>query len=188
MKIIILILLIVFIFLRSPLSIFVLNDGIIKIMTNRPYAIHDHLPNELNLIVAKGQRVWKCGSFSVDPWIVYSVPNECFECYLDGNEFVNRLVYVSVLDEDSNPCNTSDVMNDIFEQIARLKHNFLKVRIYNLNDEYFVYIELNANWMTPCTLYYYNQSNRSLVKLCGFENRQILGIHVLLLEKLHSLK
>lgn len=55
------------------------------------------------------------------------------------------------------------------------------MKIFKLDDEYFVYAELNVNLWYPCTLYYYNQEISELIELYKFDDEEITGI------KIHSL-
>jgi hypothetical protein len=45
-------------------------------------------------------------------------------------------------------------------------------------SEYFVYIELNVNWWSPCTLYYYNQDTSKLVELYTFDDEQVTALKI----------
>ena len=63
-------------------------------------------------------------------------------------------------------------MDDIFKKIALLEHDLLTVRIFDISGEYFVYVELNVNLWTPCSLYYYNQDSRELIQLFEFSNKE----------------
>ena len=164
------------------------NARIIQVSTKRPYSVHDNEPYELNLVIAKYQQTMECEAFEADPWIVYNVPRDCFESYLSNNKVLNRLVYVAVKDEDDNICETPAVINDIFKQIEHLEHDLMTIRIYNVKDEFFVYVELNVNWWTPCSLYYYNQLNKRLIELKTFSNRSIEGIKILSTTILHELR
>ena len=176
----------VLIILLSPFSIHFLQDGVIQVNTNRPYSVHDNEPDEISFTIAMGQRVIKTKPISPDFWKVYNVPSDCFDSYISSNRVLNRLVYRALFDEDNNPCEITETMYEIFEQIALLEHNLMVIKVYDVGGEIFVYIVLNVNLITPCYLYYFNQSTHKLIEMASFENRAIQGIHIMSEDRLHS--
>ena len=43
---------------------------------------------------------------------------------------------------------------------------------------YFVYVELNVNLWTPCTLYYYAPRESRLYEVDRWDNMEVIGIHI----------
>ena len=177
-------------FAFSRLYFNVSTAGLIQVITDRAYSVHDNEPDKLNYVIGTGERVMQCDLFDPDPCIVYNVPNGCFVSYIDSNEnkVLNRLEHIAVEDKDNNPCEMPDGMNGIFSQIACLEHDLMTIRIFDLDGERFVYVEMNVNLITPCSLFYYNKINDRLIKLYTFENRMIQGIHIVSKERLHNLQ
>ena len=77
---------------------------------------------------------------------------------------------------------------DIFAQIATLEHTLFDIRILDVSSEYFVFLKLNVNLHTPCELYYYNQQIGKLIELYSFNDRELLGLHVMSVERLKGLE
>ena len=57
-----------------------------------------------------------------------------------------------------------------------------------VSSEYFVFLKLNVNLHTPCELYYYNQQIGKLIELYSFNDRELLGLHVMSVERLKGLE
>lgn len=121
---------------------------------------------------------------------LYYVPSECFDAYIDRaqNKVLNRLVSVAVTDGNGTPLEAPAVLPDIFAQIATLEHTLFDIRILDVSSEYFVFLKLNVNLHTPCELYYYNQQIGKLIELYSFNDRELLGLHVMSVERLKGLE
>lgn len=180
----------VFIFLLSPFSIHILQDGVIQVNTNRPYSVHDNEPDEMSFTIAMGKRIIETNPVSPDSWKVYRVPDDCFDSYIshDNGKVLNRLVYMALLDENNDPCEITETACEIFDKIALLEHDLMTIKIYDVGGEIFVYIELNVNLITPCYLYYFNQSAHQMIEMASFNNRAVQGIHIISADRLHSFK
>ena len=128
--------------------------------------------------------------FTADEATVYYVPSECFDAYIDRaqNKVLNRLVSVAVTDGNGTPLEAPAVLPDIFAQIATLEHTLFDIRILDVSSEYFVFLKLNVNLHTPCELYYYNQQIGKLIELYSFNDRELLGLHVMSVERLKGLE
>ena len=144
----------------------------------------------MNYLLASKRRIHSCDPFTADEATVYYVPSECFDAYIDRaqNKVLNRLVSVTVTDESGNPCEAPAVLPDIFAQIATLEHTLFDIRILDVSGEYFVFLKLNVNLHTPCELYYYNQQLGKLIELYSFNDRELLGLHLMSVEGLKGLE
>lgn len=123
-------------------------------------------------------------AFTPDEMEIYSAPiYDCFDRYDIG--FKNQcLEYISDMiseDEDGNKVEITPIISDIFKEALAIDHDLFAMRIFKVDDEYFVYTELNVNIWYPCTLYYYNQEASKLIELYSFDDEEITGI------KIHSL-
>lgn len=162
------------------------SDGLIQVCTQPAHRNDDKTAKTAYYAIADRKRFMPCDSFAADDAAVYQVPNDCFEAYIDG-KVLNRLVRVEIQDEHYRPCDQLPIMDDIFKQIALLEHELLTVRIFDISGEYFVYVELNVNLWTPCSLYYYHQERRELIQLYKFADQETKGIHILSADRLHGL-
>ena len=157
----------------------------VQVQTPRHYGSSD-VEEPVNYLLASKRRIHSCDPFTADEATVYYVPSECFDAYIDRaqNKVLNRLVSVAVTDESGNPCEAPAVLSDIFAQIATL----FDIRILDVSGEYFVFLKLNVNLHTPCELYYYNQQIGKLIELYSFNDRELLGLHVMSVEGLKGLE
>lgn len=112
--------------------------------------------------------------FESDPVIFFQMPYGCFESEIvevnGRRKIVNRLVPMRELEN-------SPKLKRILEAVASTQdHDIFQVYIIQDADEYFVAVELNVNWWTPCTLYYYDQNEDQLIELCEFDSVEYRGI------------
>lgn len=140
-------------------------------------------------VLAGWQRAMKTDSIQADEAVVYYVPHGCFESYIDknSNSVRNRLLRVALTDEQGQPCDVPDIMEKIFTQIALIHHDLFRIRIFDLDGEYFVYVDLNVNLHDPNHLLYYHPEADALFYLFTFENEVVEQIQILSLERLHDL-
>lgn len=119
--------------------------------------------------------------FTPDEMEIFSVPvYQCFEWY--SIEFENKnYTYISEMilkDEDGNDVEITPIISDIFKETLAIDHDIFAMKIFKVDDEYFMYAELNVNLWYPCTLYYYNQEMSRLVELYNFDDEEIIGIKI----------
>ena len=157
----------------------------VQVQTPRHYDSSD-VEEPVNYLLASKRRIHSCDPFTADEATVYYVPSECFDAYIDRaqNKVLNRLVSVAVTDGNGTPLEAPAVLPDIFAQIATLEHTLFDIRILDVSSEYFVFLKLNVNLHTPCELYYYNQQIGKLIELYSFNDRELLGLHVMSVERL----
>lgn len=163
-------------------------EGLVQVQTVSIYA-EDGDPASLDLVIADGKRVKTCAPFTADASTVYLVPQGCFEAYIDrdSNRVLNRLVRVAVTDENGVEAEPPEIMDAVFCAIARLEHDLMTVKIFDVDGEIFVYAEKNVNLWIPCSLYYFDRTDRRLVELYTFDGREVRSLHVLSADRLHSL-
>lgn len=130
--------------------------------------------------------------FTPDNIEIFTAPTSCFHWYYTkfNSKPFKYVDDIILKDEDGYDVEITPIISDIFEETARLEHSFFKIKIFQENDEYFVYVELNVNWSYPCTLYYYNQEYSRLIKLYTLDNEEVTGIKIHNLDslkKIHNL-
>ena len=148
----------------------------VQVQTPRNYDSSD-VEKPVNYLLASKRRIHSCDPFTADEAIDRA-----------QNKVLNRLVSVAVTDGNGTPLEAPAVLPDIFAQIATLEHTLFDIRILDVSSEYFVFLKLNVNLHTPCELYYYNQQIGKLIELYSFNNRELLGLHVMSVERLKGLK
>lgn len=126
------------------------------------------------------KKIKKSEAFIADETEVFIASPDCFDSYIDRiqNKVLNRLRYTNLTDKDGNDVEITPVISEIFEETAKLEHDILRMEIIKDGDEYFVFVSLNVNWWTPCTLYYFNQDSSKLIKLYTFDYEIVTGIKI----------
>ena len=128
-------------------------------------------------------RTQEAEPFESDEIIVCRVDADCFDTYKDIDEegrgkFVNRLADVSIWDESGEPVPRTETLMRILQAASWLEHDLFNVRILRAGEAYFLYVQLNVNWWTPCTLYWYDPVRCGLVELCEFDSKETVGLRV----------
>lgn len=125
----------------------------------------------------------KTTAFESDALVVYEVDDRCFETYMgldntgDG-DFISRLTDVRLWDENGCVVQNTRVLNEILLAASELEHDLWKVRILRAGEEYFLYVELNVNWVAPCDLYWYDRERHGLVEVCSLNGWETVGLRV----------
>ena len=79
-------------------------------------------------------------------------------------------------DETGKTVEITPVLDDILDAIENVKHDKINIKIFNDNNDYYVYLELNTNWWYPCELYHYDKNSKSLDLIYQFDGEEIVGI------------
>lgn len=79
-------------------------------------------------------------------------------------------------DETGKTVEITPVLDDILDAIENVKHDKINMKIFNDNNDYYVYLELNTNWWYPCELYHYDKNSKSLDLIYQFDEEEIVGI------------
>lgn len=126
-------------------------------------------------------------AFTPDDIDIYNVNYSKYSHHITFKNSSFRCMYdITLTDENGNNIEITPVITDIINQIKDIDHDTFKIKIFKLDDEYFVYAELNVNLWYPCTLYYYNQEISELIELYKFDDEEITGIKIHSLDPLKS--
>lgn len=79
-------------------------------------------------------------------------------------------------DENGKTVEITPVLDDILDAVEKVKHDKINMKIFNDNNDYYVYLELNTNWWYPCELYHYDKESKSLDLIYQFDGEEIVGI------------
>ena len=79
-------------------------------------------------------------------------------------------------DETGKTVEITPVLDNILDAIENVKHDKINMKIFNDNNAYYVYLELNTNWWYPCELYHYDKDSKSLDLIYQFDGEEIVGI------------
>ena len=165
------------------------QEGIVEIETRTAYPVDEESVKLKSYVIADQKRIMPVETVTKDEMAVFFVPYNCFASYIDRsqNKVLNSLKHIALTDAAGNKMDVPPVIAEMFPEIAKLEHDLCTVQIFQIENEYFVYVELNVNLWDPCSLYYYNQEKKLLIQLCTFNNEYVQGIHILSLERLHPL-
>ena len=114
--------------------------------------------------------------FESDPVQILTVDHSCFDSYIENSKVLNRLEYMALIDENGEYAEITPVLEQIFQEAAKLEHSILEMYILQTEEEYYVVVELNVNWQWPCTLYYFDEDAGQLVELVTTQGRRYLGL------------
>lgn len=118
--------------------------------------------------------------FVADKTEVFTASRDCFSSYIDKrkNKVLNHLIHTELTDKNGNKVEITPIISSIFEETAKLEHDIMRMEIIKDKEEYFVFVSLNVNLWTPCTLYYFNQNFSKLIELYTFDYEIVTGIKI----------
>lgn len=112
---------------------------------------------------------------SIEPFEIDNAEIYSYSYFTSYND--DELVPSSKLsDETGKTVEITPVLDDILDAIENVKHDKINMKIFNDNNDYYVYLELNTNWWYPCELYHYDKDSKSLDLIYQFDGEEIVGI------------
>lgn len=109
-------------------------------------------------------------TFEIDNAEIYSY--SYFTSYNDDEPVPSS----KLSDENGKTVEITPVLDDIIDAVENVKHDKINMKIFNDNNDYYVYLELNTNWWYPCELYHYDKDSKSLDLIYQFDGEEIVGI------------
>lgn len=131
-----------------------------------------------------GQRQ-ETAPFDSDPIEILTVPDGCFENYVEGQP-PNRLVQTALVDADGNPVEITEAEARIFTLAAKQEHVIQQMRILRVGEHRFATVEWNVNFWDPHVVLYYDPTADRLVELYTYDATQVVGLKILNLENIAS--
>lgn len=149
-------------------------EGILRVMTFSEWEGTEYYT------LAAGKRAMKTLPFAPDSMKRYTVPEGCFESYIDSeaNEVLNRLVGMKLEDEAGNSVDITEDFARIFECLAEFEHDMFNIEILDVSGRLFVFVMLNVNWRTPSTLYEFDAQACTLNELYTWNGKYVRGIGI----------
>ncbi|BEP29239.1 hypothetical protein [Helicovermis profundi] len=114
--------------------------------------------------------------FKSDDIEIYTADSDCYESYISDNEVLNKLKKIVLIDSDGNTVDNDEIITEIFQIAEEIKHDIWKFQIIMDDDKYFVIVELNVNWQSPCDFYEYDQTQKKLILFHRFDDVDIIGL------------
>ena len=120
--------------------------------------------------------------FESDPIEIFTADHGCFEIYHNDEKrtFSNRLIRVAVFDENDQPAEVTEPIRHIFELVEQqVDHMILELRILRQGEQYFVTADLNVNFWSPHSIYYFDATADTLIELYTYDATEVTGIRIL---------
>lgn len=119
------------------------------------------------------------GAFASDGVNVFVADTLNFSYEIEKNRVVNRVVGTSVTDGQGNRIEADDTVQSILRAVAAdIDHAILEAKIFEDGQEYFVAVQLNVNWQSPCDFYRYDADAGKLEFLYSWDNADVQQISV----------
>lgn len=137
-------------------------------------------------MIADKQRIQPSDAFEPDAMEVFDASSSLYS-FIEEGRVVNHISTIIILDENRYSVPVTEEFKDIVSLASQINHDVMTLKIMKTDECTFAYTELNVNWQSPCTLYYYNPKERSLSKLYTWNDEEVTNIKVLnpaLLKKL----
>lgn len=144
----------------------VINNKSIEKNYYRIYSSKDPIDNLLDTDVD----LKSIEPFEIDNAEIYSY--SYFTSYNDDEPVPSS----KLSDENGKTVEITPVLDDIIDAVENVKHDKINMKIFNDNNDYYVYLELNTNWWYPCELYHYDKDSKSLDLIYQFDGEEIVGI------------
>lgn len=102
-----------------------------------------------------------------------------FSLEIEGNKVVNRVLSTSVTDSHGNEIEADSTVQSILQAVATdINHDIIEAKIFEDGQEYFVAVQLNVNWQSPCDFYRYDADAGKLELLYSWDNADVQQISV----------
>ncbi|EGY76594.1 hypothetical protein [Peptoniphilus indolicus] len=123
----------------------------------------------------------KINEFKADNSKIYNLDTvESFLPEIVDNKVKNILKDIVITNENGERVKDNDILNAIIKKVAEdIEHNIIKCKIMEDENEYFVFVALNVNWVDPCYLYYYNKDIGELLEIMERNNVEVNYIELL---------
>ncbi|MBO4989353.1 MAG: hypothetical protein J6D37_03365 [Clostridia bacterium] len=113
-------------------------------------------------------------AFEYDKPIVYRAKYGCFHSEIVNGKVQSFFDKADLIDENGNEIEETQTMIRIMQEAARITdHDIFAFSILQVGETYYVQIDLNVNWQSPCKLYRYEGE---LKHLGTWDSVTIIGI------------
>ncbi|MGI6560007.1 MAG: hypothetical protein ACOX2H_01555 [Saccharofermentanales bacterium] len=115
--------------------------------------------------------------FTPDDAKYYKVEMIGYRSELKDDEIIGSYEAIYLIDNNGN---TVDLDIDLDEFIKLVldttKKNIWRIRIIEVDQEYFAFVKLNVNWQSPGILYKYNKEESKLEKIYSWNEVDLIGL------------
>ena len=108
---------------------------------------------------------------------IYIADVNNFSASTESGKVVNKLISTAVMDNDGNEVEADEALGRLLQTIAdSIQHDILEAKIFKDGQMYYIAIQTNVNWQSPCEFYQYNPSDGKLKSLCSWDDVSVLGV------------
>lgn len=125
-------------------------------------------------------KVRKTGEFKADDTArFYTADIDCFSSDVVDGKVKNTLMNIVLTDESGDITEADTAMASLMQLLAgEIDHDILSAVIIEDKGQYFVWVELNTNWSSPCELYQYNEEENTIEMIGKWDGVDLIGISV----------
>ncbi len=133
---------------------------------------------EYSIIYDNGKRM-ETDEFVADESIVLLADNDDFQVEVENGRVSVNLKETKLTDVYGKPYESDEVLKSLLQCVAdNAKHEIFDVKIIIDGEKYFIFEKFNVNIQTPCILYRYDLEEADLIRLCQWNDVDLLGIAV----------
>ena len=114
---------------------------------------------------------------ALDDADIYIADVKNFSASTESGKVVNKLISTVVTDNDGNEVEADEASGRLLQTIAdSIQHDILEAKIFKDGQIYYIAVQTNVNWQSPCDFYQYNPSDGKLKSLCSWDDVSVLGV------------
>lgn len=108
---------------------------------------------------------------------VYVADVNNFSAKTENGKVVNTLISNVVTDSEGNEFKADGELSNLLQIIAEtVEHDILEAKIFKDGQMYYIAVQTNVNWQSPCDFYQYEPSAGKILYLNSWDNMNVLGV------------
>ena len=105
---------------------------------------------------------------------VFIADNSNFSSRIEENKVVNHVIRTNVIDSQGHEIPADDMLQKILQAIAAgIDHDIIEAKIFKDGENYFIAVQLNVNWQSPCDFYRFDAGTERLEYLYTWEDADV---------------
>lgn len=109
--------------------------------------------------------------------IYYIADYHNFASEIKNNRVVNTVIGTVLAVNNGTNVKAEEYLTNLLNAIAEtVSHNILEARLFEAKSGYYVAVQTNVNWQSPCDFYRYNEKEGTLTHICTWQNADVLGV------------
>ena len=128
--------------------------------------------------VLKNGKTKKTDPFPADPCRKTSVDTLNLSHEIIDGKIYHTVPDSEITDTNKDPIQDEKLIEVISQVLQQIDHDIFTLDIYELNGDYYVFVELNVNMSDPCGLYQYDFSRGQLKELHVWQDVDVIGLQM----------